>query len=809
MFQSKERFKQAFLEKLQTLRGVTLEGASDSDKYIALSNLVREYISKNWAATNNTYLERGEKQIYYFSIEFLLGRLLHSNLLNIDQNHVVRDALQELDIDLARLEEKEPDAGLGNGGLGRLAACFLDSMASLNLPGHGCGIRYKYGLFEQKIVNGYQVELPDNWLQDGNVWEYRKPEKSVEVRFGGYVREAVAEGVRLFIHEGYEAIRAVPYDMPVVGYQNKTVNTLRLWSAEAAPQDFDFSSFNRGEYLKAIEYKYSVEAISEILYPDDSYQEGQKLRLKQQYFFVSAGIQSIVRRYKRKNGSVYDFEDKIAIHINDTHPALAVPELMRILMDDEGLGWDEAWRITSNTISYTNHTVLPEALEKWPVEMFKELLPRIYMIVHEINERFCRELWDKYPGDWDRIARMAIVANGYVHMAHLAIVGSDHVNGVAHIHTEILKKQVMRNFYELSPHKFSNKTNGITHRRWLLKANPLLAKLITDTIGASWITFPGDLVRLEHYAGDAAWRDNVRKVKLANKNRLAQYIKRKYDITINPASIFDVHVKRIHAYKRQLLNVFHIMDLYNRLRVNPDLDVMPRTFIFGGKSAPGYFMAKRTIKLINTLAEMVNQDQSIGDKLKVVFMENYGVSLAEMIIPAADISEQISTASKEASGTGNMKFMMNGAITLGTLDGANIEIRNAVGAENFISFGLTAEQVLSYYAHGGYNAWDVYNSDERIQVIMDQLVNLFFPVAKEEFRTFYDTLLHSNDEFFVLQDFASYVEAQNRVSKLYQNEEAWGRMAAANIAHSGQFSSDKTIMEYAIGIWNVKPVVVK
>ena len=713
---TKESFKNAFREKLQTLRGITIDEASEYDKYAALSSVIRDYVSKKWAKTNNGYLEHGEKQVYYFSIEFLLGRLLASNILNIDVNNVVCEGLAELGIDLNRLEEQEQDAGLGNGGLGRLAACFLDSMASLQLPGHGCGIRYKYGLFEQKIVDGYQVELPDNWLKDGNVWEFRKPDKSVDVRFGGRIREEVVDNNRTFIHENYELVRAVPYDVPIVGYRNNTVNTLRLWGAEATIDDFDFSSFNRGDYLKAIEYKYSVEAISEILYPDDSFYEGQKLRLKQQYFFVSAGVSSIVRRYKKKNGSMYDFEDKIAIHINDTHPALAVPELMRILMDEEGLGWEEAWKITTNTISYTNHTVMPEALEKWPIEMFKNLLPRIYMIVHEINERFCRQVWEKYPGDWDRASHMAIIANGYVHMAHLAIVGSVYVNGVAQIHTEILKKQVMRNFYDLSPHKFTNKTNGITHRRWLLKANPALAKLITDSIGPSWISHPTDLKNLKKCAADAAWRQELCQVKDQSKGVLAKFIQDKYNIKIDTASIFDVHVKRIHAYKRQLLNVFHIMDLYNRLKADPTLDISPRTFIFGGKAAPGYYMAKRTIKMINMLANVINNDKGIKDKIKVVFIENYGVSLAEMIIPAANVSEQISTASKEASGTGNMKFMMNGAITVGTLDGANIEIREAVGEDNFISFGLTADQVMDFYRHGGYNAWDVYNSDERLEL---------------------------------------------------------------------------------------------
>ena len=673
---------------------------------------------------------------------------------------------------------------------------------------HGCGIRYKYGLFEQKIIDGYQVELPDDWLKDGYVWEIRKADRAVTVRFGGQVRIDRAEGKLTFIHENYEPVLAVPYDIPIAGYCNDTVNTLRLWSAEAVQTDFDYSSFSRGDYLKAVEYKYSVEAISQILYPDDQHPEGMVLRLKQEYFFVSAGIQSIVRHYKRKHESLENLDEKIGVHINDTHPALVIPEMMRILLDEEGMDWDSAWRITGNIVSYTNHTILPEAMEKWPVAMFKTLLPRIYMIVEEINERFCRQLWTEYPGEWQKIADMAVISAGYVHMAHLAVVGSYSVNGVARLHTQILKKQVLPEFHRFYPHKFNNKTNGVTHRRWLLKANPALADLINRTIGASWIYHPADLSNLCRYADDMSFKEEFNQVKRQNKERLTQFIQQKYDILVDPASLFDIQIKRIHAYKRQILNVFHIMDLYNRLKNNPQLDITPRTFIFAGKAAPGYLQAKRIIKLINTLAMVINNDKSINDKLKVVFLDNYGVSLAEVLIPAADISEQISTASREASGTGNMKLIMNGAVTLGTLDGANIEIKDEVGENNIIIFGLTADEVLRYYAQGGYKSQDVYFEDARVKTVVDQLIDGFFPAGLDEFKDIYDALLYDNDEFFVLKDFASYVEAQNLADRLYKDHGRWLSMAICNTAYSGRFSSDRTVSEYAIGIWKVKPVII-
>ncbi|MGE4282957.1 MAG: glycogen/starch/alpha-glucan phosphorylase [Clostridia bacterium] len=808
MLTNKEALKEAIIEKLATMHGKTLDEATDIDKYSVLGNLLRDYITKKWIQTNKEYIESSQKEIYYFSMEFLLGRLLESNLLNMRLVELCKEALKELNIDLNDMISAESDAGLGNGGLGRLAACFLDSLASLQLPGHGCGIRYKYGLFEQKIVDGYQIEQPDNWLKSGNVWEIRKPDKAIEVKFGGNIRVENLNEKMTFIHENSDNVLAVPYDTPIIGYDNNTVNTLRLWSAEASTRDFDFSSFSRGDYAKAVEYKYSVESISQVLYPDDSNHENKLLRLKQQYFFVSAGIQSIIRRYKKKYKDFNQLSDKIGIHINDTHPALAVPELMRILLDEENLSWTEAWSITINTISYTNHTIMSEALEKWPIDIFKALLPRIYMIVHEINERFCKDLWGKYPGNWDRISRMAIIADGYVKMAHLAIVGSHSINGVARLHTDLLKKEVMRDFYQLYPYKFNNKTNGITHRRWLLKANPSLSSLITSTIGCSWIHHPQDLRSLTRYANDSSFLEQLCKIKTENKKQLTNLIKDKYDIHLDTSSIFDVQVKRIHVYKRQLLNIFHIMDLYNRLRDNPNLDITPRTFIFAGKAAPGYYLAKLCIKLINTLAAIINNDKTIKDKIKIVFLENYSVSLAEQIFPASDVSEQISTASKEASGTGNMKFMMNGAITIGTMDGANIEITEEVGNDNIFIFGLTADEVLNFYRYGGYHAWDLYHSDARINAILNQLTKGLLPDPKEEFKNIFNYLLYDNDEFFVLKDFSAYVDTHNRLEQKFRDQKKWYKMSANNIAHSGKFSSDGTIHEYAVGIWNIHPAAI-
>ncbi|PAB58791.1 glycogen/starch/alpha-glucan phosphorylase [Anaeromicrobium sediminis] len=799
---SKNKFKEDLIKKLEKERATNIDEASELDIYYALGSLIRDYIAENWLRTNEEYIKNAKKQVYYFSMEFLMGKLLVNNLMNLGIKHICEEALKELNMDLDKIEELEKDQGLGNGGLGRLAACFMDSMASIGVPGHGCGIRYRYGLFEQRIIDGYQVEFPDKWLQNKNVWEIRRKERAVEVKFGGNVRVIEENGKLDFIHENYESILAVPYDTPVVGYKNKLVNTLRLFSAEAIKKDFDFSYFNRGQYMKAFEYKHSVEAISEVLYPNDAFEAGRNLRLKQEYFLVSAGIQSIMRTYKRLGKSIDDFHEYIAIHINDTHPALAIPELMRILMDEEGLGWDEAWRITTNTISYTNHTIMSEALEKWDVDMFKNLLPRIYMIVDEINERFCRELWNnKYHGDFEKICQMAVIAHNEIRMAHLAIVGSHSINGVAKLHTELLKKQELKEFYQYYSYKFNNKTNGISHRRWLLKANPELSKLINDTIGKGWINLPNQLSKLLKYKDDPVFKEKVHEIKQKNKIKLANMIREKHGIEVDPNSIFDIHAKRLHEYKRQLLNVFHIMNLYNKLIENPELDIYPRTFIFGGKAASSYFMAKQVIKLINTLAYKVNNDKRIKDKIKIVFMENYGVTLAEHMIPAANVSEQISTTTKEASGTGNMKFMMNGAITIATLDGANIDIKNAVGEENIVIFGLNEKEFLELYRNGTYNSIELCNTDIRLKKILNQLRGGFFPVKDDEFSIIYHSLTKHNDEFFVLKDFDSYVKAQERIDKLYRNISKWTEMSIVNIGSSGIFSSDRTICEYATGIW--------
>ncbi|WP_195990089.1 glycogen/starch/alpha-glucan phosphorylase [Clostridium sp. D53t1_180928_C8] len=797
----KNSFKRDYNNKFVQLHGKELKEGSNQQKYEALGSLVRDYVISTWMDTNKKYNQTGEKQVYYFSMEFLLGRLLGDFLLNLGIRDICKAALSELDIDLEEIENLEHDQGLGNGGLGRLAACFLDSMASLNIAGHGCGIRYKYGFFEQKIVDCQQVEASDNWLREGNVWEIKKQDKSEIVKFGGTIVSDYVNDKLTFTHVNYEPVLAVPYDTPIVGYENEVVNTLRLWSAEPVSNEFDFSSFSRGDFLKAISYKNSVEAISLVLYPEDSFYEGKMLRLKQQYFFVSAGIQSIVRHYKKHNGDIRLLDEKIAIHINDTHPTLAIPELMRILVDEEGLSWETAWRITQNTISYTNHTILAEALEKWPVDMFKSLLPRIYMIIEEINRRYCEELWNKYVGQWEKISRMAIIGDGYVRMANLAIVGSHSVNGVAKLHTEILKKKEMSDFYYLYPSKFNNKTNGITHRRWLIRSNPKLTNLLLDTIGDSFIKHPTDLENFENYLDDKNVLKRLGEIKKDNKERLAKEIYKSKGILIDTNSIFDVQIKRIHAYKRQTLNCLRIMDLYNKLIDNPNLDIIPRTFIFAGKAAPGYYLAKNTIELICRVAETINNDPRVNKKIKVVMLDNYQVSLAEKIIPATDLSEQISTTTKEASGTSNMKFMMNGAITIATLDGANIEIKDEVGEDNIIIFGLNAEDVLNYHKNGGYSSWDVCNKDPSLQRVTNDLINGKYYRDKDRFRTIYENLLTYNDEFFVLKDFSSYLNAQEKVNSLYIDTEKWQKMCGINIAHSGIFSSDRTIKEYATGIW--------
>jgi len=805
----KEKFKIDYIEKLQSMFAEEAVDASRLHQYVALGVLIKDYCTKAWIETNKDYGKNHRKQVYYFSMEFLVGRLLNSNLVNLGLRDICIEAFGELGIDWIEIEDVELDAGLGNGGLGRLAACFLDSMASTEVPGHGCGIRYKYGLFRQKIEDGYQVEVPDNWLKYGNVWEIRKENKAVEVRFYGDVCLKEENGETKFVHENYQSVRAVPYDTPIKGYKNNTVNNLRLWSAETMEEDFDFSSFSQGNYALSGEDRYSVEAISQVLYPDDSYENGRLLRLKQEYFFVSAGMQSIMKSYKKMNISISEFHKHVAVQINDTHPAVAVAELMRLLMDEENLTWDEAFTITTSTMAYTNHTIMAEALEKWPVEMFKKLLPRIYMIIEEINRRFCNEIYHKYNGDWNKVNKMSIIQDGYIRMAYLAIVGSHSVNGVAKLHTELLKHQELSDFYEFFPEKFNNKTNGITHRRWLLNSNENLADLITDTIGDKWIKSPNKLDKLMDYAEDAAFQEKIQDIKTNNKVGLSNYIMTSYGIDIDPNSIFDVHVKRMHSYKRQLLNVFHIMHLYNELLENPNLDIVPRTFIFGAKASPSYYIAKQTIKLINTLAKKINNDPIIRNKIKIVFLENYGVSIAEKIIPCADVSEQISTASKEASGTGNMKFMMNGAITIATLDGANVEIFDAVGKENIVLFGLTSEQVIEYYKNGNYRASEIYHSDIRLNTIVNQLTNGFLETHRNEFMSIYDSLIQHNDEFFVLKDFDSYVRAQGEIDRLFRQKSLWQKMAIINIAKSGIFSSDNTINQYAKEIWNTPSVKIK
>ena len=808
MFASKTAFQKDFKKRVRTMFGIDLADASKTEMYSAVASMVREAISEAWVSTNSRYLKKRAKQVYYFSLEFLVGRFLEQNLAYIGALDVCRDGLAGLGLSFDDIAAQEPDAGLGNGGLGRLAACFLDSMASLSIPGHGCGIRYKYGLFSQKLMDGYQVELPDNWLRQSNAWEIRKPEKSVVVKFGGDVKVYEEEGRTVVKHENYQPVVAVPYDTPIIGDGGATVNTLRLWSAETASNDFDFESFSKGFHTAAISYKYSVEAISEVLYPDDSNYVNKQLRLKQQYFFVSAGLMSIVRRYKMKIRSLNEIPDYIVVHINDTHPAVAVAELMRILMDEEGFGWDEAWDITTRTIAYTNHTIMPEALETWPVDTFKELLPRIWTIVEEINRRFCLQLMDAYPGDWDRVSEMAIVSDGQVRMAHLAVAGSFSVNGVAAVHTELLKHDVLKRFYEHWPDKFNNKTNGITHRRWLLKANPKCARLITDTVKGDWTKDTALMAGLAKSKSSKAVQDRLERIKRENKERLADYIKAQSGVLVDTGSIFDVQVKRVHAYKRQLLNLLHIMHLYNEILDDPGVDMAPRTFIIGGKAAPSYYFAKSVIKLATSVASIVNADARARDRLKVFYLENYCVSLAEIVFPASDVSEQISTASKEASGTGNMKFMMNGAVTIGTMDGANIEIHEKVGDENFVSFGLTVDEVLEYYRNGKYSARDVYMADERLRRVVDQLTDGFFAaVPRDEFEGIRRSLLDYNDEFFVLKDFDSYVAAQKQIDELYRDRRKWLAMSAANIAHSGAFSSDNTIREYASGIWKVAPLV--
>ncbi len=807
MVLKKETFKNDYENELMAEFASTIAEATDNQKYVALGNLVRQYMTKNWYATNKTYYNEGVKKVYYFSMEFLIGKLLTSNMLNMGILDTVKEGLADLDISLDDLLKQEPDAGLGNGGLGRLAACFLDSMASISVPGVGVGIRYRYGLFEQKIVDGYQVEVPDNWLSTRNVWEIRRQEESCLVRFGGNLEMRWENGKCIPVYSDYETVLAVPYDMPVPGYDNNTVNTLRLWSAENYYDAANVSILNGGNNLS--EDHYTPHAISQSLYPDDSTEMGRMLRLKQEYFFVCAGLQSIIRSHKQAGFSMHDFDQYVAIHINDTHPAVAVAELMRVLLDEEGFDWDEAWDITVKTCAYTNHTILAEALEKWDVQVFSRLLPRIYSIIEEINRRFCGWVSERYQGDWGKISKVSIIQDGVVKMAHLAIVGSHSVNGVAYLHTEILKNEELRDFHVLYPGKFNNKTNGITYRRWLISANPELSALISSKIGEDWKKDASQLIKLEAFYDDKAFLKKLAAVKLTKKEQLADYIQKTTGIEVNPKSIFDIQVKRLHGYKRQLLNVLNIMNLYNRLTDDPDLDIVPRTFIFSAKSFPSYLLAKEIIKLIHCVADVVNNDKRIGGKMKVVFLENYGVTLAQSIIPAGDISEQISTASKEASGTGNMKFMMNGAVTMATLDGANVEIHQEVGDDNIVLFGLRSNEVIELNNNHTYYSRAIMEGDARLTRIISQLRNCVYSNNPNEFNLICRHLLDENDPYYILKDFDAYVEAQNKVDVLYRDTVAWNRKSLVNIAHSGAFSSDGTIRKYADEIWNAKSVIVK
>ena len=812
----KEVFIESVKSNLKTLYRQTLVDATKQQVFQAVSYAVKDTIIDNWMETQKVYEEEDPKMVYYMSMEFLMGRALGNNMINLTEYKEVKEALEELGFDLNVIEDQEPDAALGNGGLGRLAACFLDSLATLGYAAYGCGIRYRYGMFKQKIENGYQVEVPDNWLKDGNPFELRRPEYAKEVKFGGYIRVEYDEATKRnkFIQEGYQSVRAIPFDIPIVGYNNNVVNTLRVWDAEAI-NDFQLDSFDKGDYQKAVEQENLARNIVEVLYPNDNHYAGKELRLKQQYFFISASVQAAVAKYKKNHSDIRKFYEKATFQLNDTHPTVAVAELMRILLDEEGLEWDEAWEVTTKTCAYTNHTIMAEALEKWPIELFSRLLPRIYQIIEEINRRFVEEIQKKYPGNQEKIRKMAIIYDGQVKMAHLAICAGYSVNGVAALHTEILKNQELKDFYEMMPEKFHNKTNGITQRRFLLHANPLLADWVTEHIGDEWITDLAQISKLKVYVDDEKAQQEFMNIKYQNKLRLAKYIREHNGIDVDPRSIFDVQVKRLHEYKRQLLNILHVMYLYNKIKDHPEMPFYPRTFIFGAKAAAGYRRAKLTIKLINSVADVINNDKSINGKLKVVFIEDYRVSNAEWIFAAADVSEQISTASKEASGTGNMKFMLNGAPTLGTMDGANVEIVQEVGEENAFIFGLSAQEVINYENNGGYNPMDYFNNDQDIRRVLMQLINgEYAPDDPERFRDIYDSLLNTNssdraDTYFILADFKSYAEAQERVEKAYRDETGWARMAMMNTACSGKFTSDRTIQQYVDEIWHLDKVTVE
>ena len=808
---SKEEFKKNVISNCKSLYRKNIEEANDQEVFQAVSYAVKDIIIDKWIATHKQYEKDDPKMVYYMSMEFLMGRALGNNMINLCAYDEIKEALDELGLDINVIEDQEPDAALGNGGLGRLAACFMDSLATLEYPAYGCGIRYKYGMFKQEIKDGYQVEVPDNWLKDGNPFEIKRSEYRYEVKFGGYVRSYRDEktGRDMFVQEDYRSVIAVPYDIPVLGYGNNTVNSLRIWDAEPV-NTFNLNSFDKGDYQKAIEEENLAKNIVEVLYPNDNHYAGKELRLKQQYFFVSASVQRAVDRYKSmNNGDVKNIYKKVTFQLNDTHPTVAVAELMRILMDENGLEWDEAWDITTKTVAYTNHTIMAEALEKWPIELFSRLLPRIYQIVEEINRRFVEEIKAKYPGNQEKVRKMAIIYDGQVKMANLAIVAGYSVNGVAKLHTEILKKQELRDFYEMMPEKFNNKTNGITQRRFLKHANQLLSDWITDKIGDGWVTDLSQLEKLMLYVDDPKAQQDFMQIKYKNKVRLAKYIKENNGIDVDPNSIFDVQVKRLHEYKRQLLNILHVMYLYNQIKRNPDYDMVPRTFIFGAKAAAGYKIAKQTIKLINNVANVINNDASIKGKIKVVFIENYRVSNGEIIFAAADVSEQISTASKEASGTGNMKFMLNGAITLGTMDGANVEIVNEVGAENAQIFGLSSDEVIRFENEGGYDPMEIFNNDQEIRDVLMELINgKYSPEDTEMFRDIYNSLLNNDggrraDTYFILKDFRSYAEAQRKIDERYRDTNGWAKTVMTNTAKAGKFSSDRTIEEYATEIWKL------
>lgn len=811
----KEKFQEVVKNNVKRLYRKTIEEANQQQLFQAVSYAVKDEIIDKWLATQEQFKKNDPKTVYYMSMEFLMGRALGNNLINMTEYKEVAEALDEMGINLNAIEDQEPDAALGNGGLGRLAACFLDSLATLGYAAYGCGIRYKYGMFKQKIENGYQIETPDDWLKDGNPFEIRRDEYTKEVRFGGTIRIHYNEETKRneFIQENFESVRAIPYDMPIVGYGNNVVNTLRIWDAEAIT-NFHLDSFDRGEYQKAVEQENLAKTIVEVLYPNDNHYAGKELRLKQQYFFISASLQEAIEKYLREHDDIRKFHEKVTIQMNDTHPTVSVAELMRLLMDEQGLEWDEAWEITTKTCAYTNHTIMAEALEKWPIDLFQRILPRVYQIIEEINRRFVDEIRARYPGNEDKVRKMAILYDGQVKMAHLAIVAGYSVNGVARLHTEILKHEELKDFYEMMPEKFNNKTNGITQRRFLLHGNPLLADWVTAHIGKGWITDLSQMAKLKPLAEDPKACEEFMSIKYKNKERLAKYILEHNGVEVDPRSIFDVQVKRLHEYKRQLLNILHVMYLYNKIKEHPELSFYPRTFIFGAKAAAGYRRAKQTIKLINSVADVINNDRSINGKIKVVFIEDYRVSNAELIFAGADVSEQISTASKEASGTGNMKFMLNGAPTLGTMDGANVEIVEEVGIENAFIFGLSSDEVIHFENYGGYNPVDIYNNDWEVRRVVDQLVDGTYSYGDHEmYRDLYDSLLNTNssdraDTYFILKDFRSYAQAQENVEKAYRDKDRWAKMALLNTASCGKFTSDRTIQEYVDEIWKLDKVTV-